>query len=458
MQFVRLLVPDGRYDDVRNLLRERDVVFVVLETEREGEGDGTHLFEFPFPEEGVQDLFEALTEDVGLDDDQYRIVSETETVTGANQDELQERYADEGLPPEELVDKARELDLDWRMYAAMTLLSTVVAAAGLFRSSAAAIVGAMVIAPFFGSSLAATTGLCCGHREVLVDGVRSQVTGLCIAVAGAGVVGYAARTFAVVPAGWDLIQSAQFVLFSGPSALSTLVALAAGAAGGLALATAVPTALASVAIAAAITPSAAAVGVSLAWGDPRYVVGSLILLGVNVFAINVGATGVFTALGHVPHPLSLAPDGPSRARATYFAAAGVSLLFLVGLAVTAGQFVAFGVHTNEAVESHMDGAYDDLSLASVAVEHGVGPPVSLSSHVTVTLFRAGGAAHPNLDDALRRTIRRRTGRNVEVEIHYLPVQRIRASDGRGSRALDRPGDGRAARLPREHAKSLRADA
>ena len=428
MQYIRLLVPDDRRGEVRALLRERGAEFVVLETEESG--DGTHLFQFPFPEEGVQELFEALTQDAGLDDDQFRVVSATETVTGANEERLQKQYEDEGLPPEELVSSARELDLDWRMYAAMTLLSTVVAAAGLLRNSAAAVVGAMVIAPFFGSSLAATTGLCCGNREVLVDGVRSQIGGLCIAVGGAAAVGYAARVFSFVPVEWGLTQSTQFALFSGPSAMSTLIAVAAGAAGGLALATAVPTALASVAIAAAITPSAAAVGLSVAWGDPRYVVGALVLLGVNVFAVNFAATAVFTALGYIPHPVSLAPEGPTRARVGYFATAGVTVLVVVGVAATAAQFVAFSVATNEAVGAHMDDSYDDLSLASVAVEHGVGPPVSLSGHVTVTVYRAGAAPHPKLDDRLERAIRRRTGRPVGVEIRYLPVEAVRTDDGR----------------------------
>ncbi len=428
MQYIRLLVPDDRSDEVRALLRERDATFVVLETEAEDGGE--YLFQFPFPDEGVQELFEALTADAGLDDDQFRVVSGTETVTGANEERLQEAYADEGLPPEELVSNARELDLDWYMYATMTLLSTVVAAAGLLRSSAAAIVGAMVIAPFFGSSLAATTGLCCGDREVLVDGVRSQVGGLCLAVGGAVAVGAAARTFAFVPPGWDLSQSAQFGLFSGPSVLSTLVAVAAGAAGGIALATAVPTALASVAIAAAITPSAAAVGLSVAWGDPRYVVGSLVLLGVNVFAVNLAAAGLFTSLGYIPRPLSLAPDGPSLARARYFAVAGVTVLLIVGIAATAAQFVAFSLATNEAVAAEMDGSYEDLALADVSVEHGVGPPVSLSGRVTVTAFRAGSRPHPNLDDDLRRAIRRRTGRRVEVEVRYVPVEAVRANDHR----------------------------
>lgn len=304
MQYVRLLVPDDRRDEARALFRERGTEFVVLETEAEGER--THLFAFPFPEEGVRDLFAALSEEAGLDDDQYRVVSETETVTGANERRLREAYDDEGVPPEELLSRTRDLDLDGRIYAAMTLLSTAVATAGLLRSSAAALVGAMVIAPFFGSSLAATTGLCCGDREVLTNGVRSQVWGLCLAVVGAAAVGYAARSLSFVSAEWGLAQSAQFALFSGPSALSTLIAVAAGATGGLA-------------------------------------------------------------------------------------------------------------------------------LASVAVEHGVGPPVSLPSHVTVTLFRGEGASHPNVDGVLRRETRGRTGRDVTVEIRYLPVETVR-DDGRESRA------------------------
>jgi hypothetical protein len=79
------------------------------------------------------------------------------------------------------------------------------------------------------------------------------------------------------------------------------------------------------------------------------------------------------------------------------------------------------------------GANDDLALASVAVEHGVGPPVSLPSHVTVTLYRGEDAAHPGVDDALRRAIHRRTGRDVSVEVRYLPVERATSRGGGGGR-------------------------
>nr|WP_229380088.1 DUF389 domain-containing protein [Haloterrigena salifodinae] len=47
------------------------------------------------------------------------------------------------------------------------------------------IVGAMVIAPFAGSTLSASAGAVISNREIVVDSATSQVTGLVVAYVGA---------------------------------------------------------------------------------------------------------------------------------------------------------------------------------------------------------------------------------------------------------------------------------
>ncbi|WP_435153094.1 DUF389 domain-containing protein [Haladaptatus sp. DFWS20] len=109
----------------------------------------------------------------------------------------------------------------------MTFFSTIIAAAGLLRSSPEAIVGAMVIAPFFGTALSVAAGVCCGEEKLFFDGVRSQFFGVSVAVLGSAVYAVIAREMGFVPPGMVLTRSSQYTLFMTPSFLSAGVAIAA---------------------------------------------------------------------------------------------------------------------------------------------------------------------------------------------------------------------------------------
>lgn len=149
MKLVELFVPSDRED----VLDDRNVDYVRVPTTDERTGTLVH---FPLPEEGVDEI---LTDprNLGIPDDCYTVVAGADTVTSEHFERLRERYAeqeqDESVPSEELRDRAAELNPSWGTFTGTALLSAVVVAAGLLRNSAAAVAGAMVIAPYFGTAL-----------------------------------------------------------------------------------------------------------------------------------------------------------------------------------------------------------------------------------------------------------------------------------------------------------------
>ena len=436
MRLIQLLVTDDLLDDVLAELDDANVDYAIME--ESGERPETTLLQFPVPTEAVDDVLETLREDVGVDDDAYTIVADAETATTEHIDELQEKYteSDEGgddtLAEVELLTKAKGLNPNTTTYLSMTLFSTVIATAGLLRNSAAAVVGAMVIAPFFGTALSINAGICCEDRSMFVDGLKSQVAGLAVAVVGATAFAWLMRTFSFVPPGVSLTHSTQFSLFMTPSLLSVCVALAAGAAGAFALATALPVALAGVAIAAAITPSAAALGISLAWRDPILAAGALTLLAVNVVAINVAGVAVLWFLGYHPATelASLRSASARHTKTALLAVAVVAAVVLTG-AATYNQ-VTFGQGVNAVVQQTIGEEYERLELASVSTEYRGGLFVPGSETVTVSVVRTSDRDYEGLSRVLERRIAERTGSEVSVQVHFIDYEGARESGGGAS--------------------------
>ncbi|MFW5919206.1 MAG: DUF389 domain-containing protein, partial [Halanaeroarchaeum sp.] len=110
----------------------------------------------------------------------------------------------------------------------------------------------MVIAPFAGSTLSASVGAVVSDRGMVVDSASSQVTGVLVACLGAVATSAFLRTSGFVPTALQIGRIGQVGAFVTPNLLSLAIAIAAGFAGALALATDLPVSIAGVAVAAAI--------------------------------------------------------------------------------------------------------------------------------------------------------------------------------------------------------------
>ncbi|MDH5020496.1 TIGR00341 family protein [Halobacterium rubrum] len=430
MRLVQVTVPAGKRDAVLAALEDEGIDYVV--TDETGSREYTAVVHFPLPTEAVGDVLDSLRS-VGLSEDAYTVVLNAETVVSRQFDELEERYArDEDsdgdrIAREELVARAEDLAPSRGTYAVLTVVSTVIATAGLLLDSPATVVGSMVIAPLLGPAMSASVGTVVDDDDLFLRGVQLQFVGIALAVVGAAAFAFLVKYTHVVPPGLDVLSLSEVRERLRPDFLSLVVALGAGVAGVYSLMTGVSSALVGVAIAVALIPPAATVGIGLAWGVPTLAVGSGILVAVNVLSINLAALVVLWYSGY--RPQKFFDVGEARAAlvkrvATLAVAIAVLSAFLGG--VTFASFEA--AETEQAVDRAIDDVtaqaeYARVSLIDVQFQYERGLVSRQPQSVVVTLGVPPGDEYPDLAGKLATRIEVRTGQDLTVEVRYVQVER-----------------------------------
>ena len=178
-----------------------------------------------------------------------------------------------------------------RVYMAMVLLSTIVAAIGLNQNSAAVIIGAMVIAPLLGPNVALSLGITLGDLSLLWHGFLTALAGVAAAFALSVVMGVLLR---VDPTASEM-ASRMWVSFG-----DIAVALASGSAGALAFTTGVSAILIGVMVAVALLPPLVTSGLLLGGGHPGLATGAVSLFLVNLICINLAGVTTFLVQGIKP--------------------------------------------------------------------------------------------------------------------------------------------------------------
>ena len=424
VRLIHIRVSDDELDAVRSVLDDRDISYVRTEEES---ADGTaFLLQFPLPPEAVDEVFEELDE-AGLDTDRYAVVGTAETARPDQSNSARDH--DDRISHDELRGRARGMNPGRRTYYGMTILSAIVATAGLLLDSPAIVVGSMVIAPQVGSALIASVGTTLSDRDLIVEGVRDQLLGLVVAVASAAAFGLFIRHSGFVPARLRVTTVQQIAQRISPGFLSLAVGLCAGAAGAFGLATALPVSLVGVMIAAALIPAAAAVGVGIAWGLPAVALGAGILLLVNVTSINLTGVLVLWWLGF--RPVDWEPDrSPVRTVRDHAPTVVAVLLLLVAFAgagtVTARQMQVETAVNTAVTETLSDDAYAELSLLSVQTRFGGVSIYRLDREVAVAVSRPADREYPGLVTDLERTV----GRSISEEVSVTVTFEDRASTTR----------------------------
>lgn len=178
-----------------------------------------------------------------------------------------------------------------RTFVILTILSALVAVIGLTRSNVAIIIGAMVIAPFLGSNVALSLATALADVALAWRSLRALGAGLLIALAIAAVAGLILHPSPEIPeiasrttVGWGDIA----------------LAIASGAAGGLAYTTAVPTALVGVMVAIALLPPWVTFGMLLGSGSFGPALGALVLTVLNIICLNLAGVVTFVLQGVSP--------------------------------------------------------------------------------------------------------------------------------------------------------------
>ncbi|GAA0453166.1 TIGR00341 family protein [Halococcus dombrowskii] len=440
MRFVELSIPAAKRQVILGILDDEGIDYAITD-DSDGERYAA-VASFPLAQDDVEGLLDRLR-DQNLSEDAWTVVLDARTVVSDRFDA--EEDADEDgserrgrIARDELRTAAADLAPDrserWS-YVAMTVVSAAVAVVGLLQDSAAVVVGSMVIAPLIGPAMAAATGTVVDDRELTARGVALQVLGLGLAVASAAVFAAAMRFVGLVPPGTDIATIPEVQSRLAPDFLSLMVALGAGIAGAISLATGAGAALVGVMIAVALIPPAATVGLGIAWGQPFLSLGAGVLVLVNVLSINLAALIVLWVVGYRPQDaleLDLVRERIRKRIGVLVLALVVLSVFLGGVTYLSYQSAQFDQQVETEVEGMIDGQpYADLELLDTSAgpsetaiafdEAGLaaGGPINVS----VTLDRPAGTTQPRFAAALDRRLSRTTGRNVTVEARFVDAAR-----------------------------------
>lgn len=206
-------------------------------------------------------------------------------------EQLPEEKSPERISREELYEDIKDAAQCSRIYLAMVVLSTIVAAVGLYYDSVAIIIGAMVIAPLLGPNMALSLGTTLGDLSLLRSAILTALAGIVTTMVLSVFIGILLQVDPATP---------ELALRNGVGMGDIAVALASGCAGALAFTTGVSTALIGVMVAVALLPPLVAFGLLLGSGYPALAMGALSLFLVNLISVNLA--GVTTFLVQGIHP------------------------------------------------------------------------------------------------------------------------------------------------------------
>ena len=420
MRILRIVVQHDDRLQAGEALEKQDLTYVTLPLE---DRDGV-LFEIPMPSNAVGDALDAL-EDCGIDIHMYTVVASAETAMTVTSEQLEERYAGDydPLTGVELRTKARDLSRDTGSYAALMILSALIATAGLLIDSPAIVVGSMVIAPIIGPALTASVGVVTSDRKMIADSLWMQLYGLGLAVAAAAFLAAVFRFGGFVPETLDLPTLDLLGVRLAPNMLSLVVGVAAGTAAGIGLTTKGPTSIIGVMIAAALIPTAGATGIAIAWVDSKIALGTAILLLVTMIAINLAVLGVLLVLGYRKRERS------EWDRDVGYSIAGVVILAIVviGLVLAVGVATAEQVAVDRQVASAVDDslenpAHENLTAVSVQTQYGDFSPFTGPRTVTITASQTGDADPGLFAHDVSLAIEDRTGESMEVRVQPIEYE------------------------------------
>ncbi|WP_436346345.1 TIGR00341 family protein [Natronorubrum sp. FCH18a] len=431
MRHIQVTIPIGERETILDLLDEEGIDYVVTDESSSREYDA--VVSFPVPTNAVEPILDSLQE-AGVDEESYTVVVDAETVISRKFEQLQEEYATETVEEEqisrqELLTRADELTPTFSVFFAMTLISSVVATVGLMLDSPAVVVGSMVIAPLIGPALSASIGTVVNDREVFFTGMRYQFTGVFGGIVAAAVVAWLFQALFLVPPGTEITQIDEIAERIAPELLLLPVALGAGAAGILSLATGFSVAIVGVMIAAALVPPMAAAGIALAYGLPVAALGSTVLVLVNLLGVNLAGLLTLRYIGYRPgsgFEISTARWQFVKQVAAFVCIILVLSLFLTGVTYSSYQVSEFEGTATEETEAVL-AEYDDMYLLEMEVEvHRGGFPLDASLDAThqidAVIIQIGGP--PGVYDAdvverLDERINAHTSDETEVQVRFV---------------------------------------
>ena len=177
------------------------------------------------------------------------------------------------------------------VYLATVALSVIVAAIGLAESNIVMIIGAMVISPLLGPSMALSMATTVADVKLAMVSIRTLVISIALATTLSLIMGYYLSVDPTIPE----IASTTNVGLS-----DICVALASGSAGALFLTIGFSTALVGVMVAVSLLPPLVTFGLLIGVGEFDLALDAALLFATNLICINLSGVVTFVAQGVRP--------------------------------------------------------------------------------------------------------------------------------------------------------------
>jgi len=318
---IDLLADDLSIDSVRDALDDAEINDLYLIERDDGILQASVVLEESLTEHAIDVLEKAFGKQERFQLLVYEIAARLPEpeAEGDENKARQHHKARDRISRDELLDDLRPGSEVRAIYLAQVAISCVVAAVGMIRDSTALVIGGMVIAPLLLPSMSLGLATTIGDLRMMWRSVLTSMAGLGL---GAGIAVVMGLAVPFDPGVQQIAMRAQ------TSYWDVVIAVAAGAAGALAVTTGVSAALIGVMVAVALVPPLVAVGLLLGSGEYAAAWGAMTLLMTNIVGVNLAAMGVFLIQGI--RPGAFADDDRARRAVTHAAVLwGVLLLVMV---------------------------------------------------------------------------------------------------------------------------------
>ncbi len=223
-------------------------------------------------------------------------------------------------------------------YYILTILSCIIATAGLIQGSSATIIGAMIVAPLMTPILAFSLGVIWGDIYLIRTSLTSIFKGIMWAVVISTVISY----LVPIPE-----YSPEILSRTHPTLFDVLVALASGIVGAYGYANEkISSTLVGIAIAVALMPPLCNIGIGIGTMNPQIAYGATVLFVINLVSIGLAGAVVFWMMEiHPP----LADQEQVKKRAMYQIIISIAILLVISVPLSI--FMVEGYQRSNAKET-----------------------------------------------------------------------------------------------------------
>jgi uncharacterized hydrophobic protein (TIGR00341 family) len=296
-RLIDVVLPNEQRARVESIFERDTVVHVHYDAVADGLTEARALVRTP----GTEDLTDLLDKQLAFSSDYRLIILRVEAILPRPPDEdSEEAHGPEAKPAdgkrrtrvsrEEILNAVRPATELNATFFVMVMLSSIVAAVGLYRSDVAVIIGAMVIAPLLGPNIALALATTLGDMKLGWRAARVGLSGLLAALVFSLVLG----------ALLDPSGSEQVLARTRPTLADSPLALASGVAGALVFTSGASASLIGVMVAVALLPPLLTGGMLLGAGHGWDALAAFSLLLTNVTCVNLAGIATFLLQGVRP--------------------------------------------------------------------------------------------------------------------------------------------------------------